>query len=425
MRTTKIVFVGAGSMSFGLSTLKDVFTCEVLKGSTIALVDIDEDNLNRMYEFSLVLNEKTGMDLRIEKYLDRRDALPGAEFVITSIAIERCNLWKKDFLVPKKYGIRHTLGENGGPGALFFSLRTIPVILDICNDMEELCPNAYLINFSNPESRIVLAVNKYTNIRCIGLCHGLFMAREDISRFTGIPEDDLELYAAGMNHFQFIFGIKNKRTGEDVYPLLREKEKALDPSVLPLTRRLFHAFGYWASCSDDHIGEYLAWGWEGGEEGYDFDKDEQQRVEMKDTIEGIISGRIRINDWLAPSGEKALEVISAIITGQRTYIPSAVVMNNGAISNLPDDVAVEIPIIVDAEGIHKVHIGPVPEGVRALLSGQIGPQVMSVEASVRGSRELALQALLCDPVVNSAEAAEKILNELWEINKIYIRPKIV
>lgn len=418
---TKLVFIGAGSMSFGVPTFKDMFLSKALRGSTIALVDINEKNLNRMYEFACVLNEKTGLEMKVEKHLDRKTALYGAGFVITSIAIERCDLWKKDFLVPKKYGVRHCLGENGGPAAVFFSLRTLPAIFDICHDMEELCPNAYLLNFSNPESRIVLAVNKYTKIKCIGLCHGIFMAQEDIAQILGVPEREIELFAAGMNHFQWIFGIRNKFTGEDLYPMFREKEKSYDPSFLPLIRRLFRAYGYWVSCSDDHVGEYLAWGYEAGEEGYDFEKDERQRVDMKVQIEGIVSGKTNVLEWLCPSGEKAIEVISAIITGKRTFIPSAVVLNEGAISNLPDDVAVEIPIYADGNGIHKTHIGELPKGIRALLSGQIGPQTMSVEAALHGSRELALQALLCDPVMNSGAAAEKILDELWEINKPYIR----
>ena len=158
VKTTKIVFIGAGSMSFGLSMFKDVFSSKELSGSTLALVDIDRDNLNRMYELAVKMNEVSGAGLKIEKTMERRDVLPGAGFVVSSIAIERCRLWKYDFEIPRKYGIRQTLGENGGPGGLFFTMRTLPLIMDIVHDMEELCPNAYFLNFSNPESRIILTL---------------------------------------------------------------------------------------------------------------------------------------------------------------------------------------------------------------------------------------------------------------------------
>jgi alpha-galactosidase len=154
-------------MSFGAKTFGDIFSCPMLEGATLCLVDIDPDNLNSMYALAQKMNTVSNMKLIIEKNQDRRSVLPGTNFVINSLAIERCELWKKDFQIPKKYGIRHCLAENGGPGALFFTMRTIPVIMDIVRNMEELCPDAWFLNFSNPETRIVLAVNRYSKIKCI------------------------------------------------------------------------------------------------------------------------------------------------------------------------------------------------------------------------------------------------------------------
>jgi alpha-galactosidase len=168
MKTSKIVFIGAGSMSFGLSTYRNLFSTQELAGSTLCLVDIDRENLKRMAALARKMNSQCGTSYKIEATTDRREALPGAEFVINSLAVERNRLWKLDFEIPKKYGIRHTLGENGGPGGLFFTLRTIPLILDIARDMEELCPDAYFLNYSNPESRIILAMGKYTKIKSMG-----------------------------------------------------------------------------------------------------------------------------------------------------------------------------------------------------------------------------------------------------------------
>lgn len=149
----------AGSTDFGLSVFRDIFTTDELRGCTFTLVDINEENLDRMFELAQVMNAKIGNKIKIEKTTNRREALKGADFIINSIAIDRIRLWKYDFEIPKKYGIKHTLGENGGPGGLFFTLRTIPLIMDIAKDVEEICPNAYFLNFSNPESRIIYALS--------------------------------------------------------------------------------------------------------------------------------------------------------------------------------------------------------------------------------------------------------------------------
>lgn len=423
MNTTKIVFIGAGSMSFGLSMFRDLFGTKELAGSTLALVDINRENLERMTRLAHVMNNCTGAGLKIEATTDRREALPGAGFVVNSVVIERNRLWKLDFEIPKKYGIRHTLGENGGPGGLFFTMRTIPLILDIVRDMEELCPQAVFINFSNPESRIILALGRYSKIRSIGLCHGIFMAQRDIGKILGMPTEQVEVLGAGLNHFQWMLEIRDRQTGEDLYPLLREKEKTFDPAFLPVTRRLFRAFGKYPSCSDDHLGEYLPYGWEGGEEGYNFDADELNRGETRMWIESVNAGKIELSpDFFVPSGERGVAVITGILHDKRARIESGVIYNQGAIPNLPADLAVEVPVMVDAQGVHAVSSSPLPDGIAKLLHMQASCQQLSVDAAARGSKELALQALLIDPVINSSTAAEKILNELWEWNKPFIRP---
>lgn len=421
MNKTKIVFIGAGSVSFGLSTFRDIFSCEELKGSTLSLVDIDMENLKRMYDLALQMNEVTKAGLKIEAFEDRKQALPGAEFIINSIAIERCALWKYDFEIPKKYGIRQTLGENGGPGGLFFSMRTIPMIMDIVSDMEKLCPNAYFINFSNPESRIVLALGRYSPIKSMGLCHGVFMGHNDIAKIMGVNSSEIEVWAAGLNHFQWMLEIRDKKTGKDLYPVFSEREKLFDHSFMPLSRKLFKTFRKYPSCSDDHIGEYLQYGWEGGEEGYNFDADDRYREELKKEIAEKTSGNIPFGDWLTPSPERSIHVVTGILNNKKQFIESGIVYNRGAITNLPFDAAVEVPVMLDASGMHPICIGELPNGIAKLCTTQIGVQQMAVDAAVNGSKELALEALLVDPVMTSTDAATKILDELWEINKKYIR----
>ena len=421
VKTANIVFIGAGSMSFGMSTFGDLFTTPELKGAVLSLVDTDAENLERMYGLALKMNEASGMELKINKTTRRRDVLSGADYVVNSLAIERCNLWRHDFQVPLKYGVKHCLGENGGPGALFFTLRTIPLIVEICRDMEELCPDAWFLNFSNPESRIILAINKYTKIKCAGFCHGIYMGKWAVAGILGLDAKEIEVVGAGLNHFQWLTSIRRISDNTDLYPLLREKEKTFNPDYAPFSRKIFRAFGYWATCSDDHLGEYLQYGYESGMHGYNFDADDKGHIEMKQYIREIMEDKKDVKELFKKSGEKAIDTIVALHTGKRTEIPAAIVYNDGAIKNLPNDLAVEIPVIADGGGITKIHIGEVPAGAASLMMLQVGPQQMSVEAAVRGDKQLALQALLVDPVVNSTDAAVKILDELWEINKPYIR----
>jgi alpha-galactosidase len=420
--TAKIVFIGAGSMCFGLSMFRDIFFSEKLRGSTLTLVDIDAESLARMSALAKMLNELSGAGMTIEHTTDRRAALDGAGFVLHATAIDRLRLWKLDYEIPGKYGIRQTLGENGGPGGLFFTLRTVPMVLDFARDVEDLCPKALFINFSNPENRIILALGKYSRVRAVGLCEGTFGATDHVARIMGLPKTDVDVWGAGLNHFQWLTQIRHRETGEDLYPLLWEKEKTYDPAFLPLTRRMFRAFGLWVTCSDDHMGEFVPYGWEAGGNGYDFDNDERDRAEFLATLQGVLARTRTMPDWwLTPAGERGAAVIAAVLNNQKRFVESGIVLNRGVIPNLPAELGVEVPIVADAAGVHPVSLGPLPDPVAKLLSVQASVQQLAVEAAVHGSKELALEALLIDPVVNSTTAAVQVLDELWEVNRPYIR----
>jgi alpha-galactosidase len=278
------------------------------------------------------------------------------------------------------------------------------------------------INFSNPENRIVHALGKYTNVAALGLCHGIFMSHGDVAHMLGRKYEDIGVWGAGLNHSQCLMQIRDRATGEDLYPLLRETEKTFDPAFMPLTRQVFRAFGHWMTCSDDHFGEYLAYGWEGGEHGYDFAGDERGRAWFAETIAKVLAGEAPPADWLTPSGERGAAAIGGVLRDKKRMLESGIVPNRGTIPNLADDAAVEVPVIADAAGIHPVSLGPLPDGIAKLLSIQVNVQSLAVEAAMRASKEIALQALLIDPVINSASAAVKLLDELWEANRPYIRP---
>jgi alpha-galactosidase len=420
----KIVFLGATSMSFGLNVVRDLCTSKELHGCTLTLVGRHPDTLAKIHDLSQLLNAKSSAGLRIEQTTDRRSALDGARFVINATAIDRNRLWKLDFEIPRKYGIRHTLGENGGPGGLFFTLRTLPLVFDFVREMQQLCPDALFINFSNPESRIILALGKYSPIASVGLCHGIFMGQNDVARIMDLPAERVEVAGAGINHFQCLLKIRDRETGEDLYPRLRAKEAKYDPRFAPLTRRLFRSFGYWMTCSDEHLGEYLSYGWEGGEKGYDFAADEQERRRFSQELDHALATGSPPAQWLTPSGERGAAVIGGIVHDDKRVVESGIVYNRGVIPNLAAEAAVEVPIMTDAVGVHPISLGPLPDAIAKLLMMQVNVQRLAVEAAVRASKEIALQALLIDPVVNSTEAAVHILDELWEINRSYIRPCI-
>lgn len=228
----------------------------------MCLVDIDNNALEAMSIIARKMNEEAGAGLNIEQTTDRSKALSDADFVIISIAVRRNELWKLDFEIPLKYGVKQVIGENGGPGGLFHAMRNIPIILDICRDIEKLCPDALVFNFTNPMTRISMAVNRYTNVSFVGLCHGIIGQLWRLSSVMGVDQENPDAKAAGLNHFTWILDLRFKKTGEDAYPILREKLKDYDPSFQPLSRKMFETFGYYPSPGDDHIGEYLPFAWE-------------------------------------------------------------------------------------------------------------------------------------------------------------------
>lgn len=418
----KIVIIGAGSTHFGLSCFRDVFHTKELWGSELVLVDIDDAALKKMKKAADRINMELNAGYMIRETTDRCEALPGADYVVVSIAINRMELWKHDFNIPKKFGIDHVLGENGGPGCVFHTMRNIPIILDICRDMERLCPDALMINFTNPESRICLAVHKYTKIKCVGLCHQIIAGKRIVGKIIGKDPEELDVKACGLNHFTWMLDIRDKKTGEDLYPIFREKEKDYDPEYEKLSRYMFHYFGLFPTSGDGHLGEYLPYAHEMmSTEGYDFEGEEKYRTEYDTYIEGLGDGSVPLDSRvLTPSGEKAFDIIKGIVYNTNEVIESANLVNRGYITNLPYDAVVEVPVAVSGNGINGLGMGDLPRGIAALCMNQINVQHLVVDAGAAGNRNLIMQALLIDPNVPSAKAAEGIYEELMEINKPYL-----
>jgi alpha-galactosidase len=422
MRPPKIVLIGAASGSFGPPMVADAVLTPEVRGARLVLVDLDADRLTVVQKVAERLSEACGADLTIEATTDRRAALPGADFVIVSVAVRRFELWRQEFEIPLRHGIRQVLGENGGPGGLFHALRNIPLLLSIGRDVEELAPQALLINFTNPLSRICLALHRATRLRWVGLCHGIGMGVRSVARITGLDPDLIVPRAAGINHFTWMLTLTHRQTGEDLYPLLRQRHAVYDPSFQPLSRALFERIGLYPSPSDDHIGEYLPFAWEYcGLEGYDFAEAERRRAARWQELVAIAEGRRPVDRReIRPSGELAFPIIAGILSNTPRYLDAVNLPNDGHIANLPKGAIVEVPGVATADGVHGLAMGELPPAVVGWIQAQLAVQELVVEAALTGSRQVALQALLADPVVDSVRAAERVLDELLALERAYL-----
>jgi alpha-galactosidase len=445
----RIVVIGAGSASFGENTLSAILRSKKLRGSSLALVDHNPEILAIVKKLADRLDREWDAGFNITACLHHKEALENADFVISAIEVgARENLWRKDFEIPLKHGIHQPYAENGGPGGFFHAARNIPIILGIAHDMEKFCPDAWLINFTNPMIRICDAVNRHSTIKAVGLCHQIYIAymmvgialAEDLGftipeGITGMHADvhqaplhdqvkaqavpRLDIRAAGLNHFSWILSINDRKTGEDLYPLFRNRWKKMNPDFEPLTRRVFDAFGLFPVPGDTHLCEYLPWvsdpvtkPW--GKYNirlYDWDLFAAVREFSHARLADMANGEASIEGLLDTDSEGALEIIENISTANTHYHLAANLPNEGQIANLPIGSPVETPVIVDGAGVHPVHCGSLPEPISELLRRELMVSQLCVDSVVNGDRNTALQALLLDPIINDFEQAKTILDE--------------
>ncbi len=422
----KIVVIGAGSKSFGRGAIADTLGCEELwpRDCTLSLVDIDEQALGRMYGIAKLLKEHYGSPMAIERTTERTEALPGADYVIMAVTVRRYPLWEQDYRVPMALGFRHVLGENGGPGALFHALRNFEIVVPICEDVARLCPHALVLNFTNPEGRIVMAIDRLTGAKCAGLCHGCFSCFRRTAEILGRPREELDMVTGGLNHFFWLLKVADRETGEDLYPELRRRILSdRDVEVPPLVRKMVEVFDHFTYPSDDHIGEYLAWAHEFTDGRWKYGQ-ECRRVqppgeepEPEDWTEPYLSGKKKVDKWLARrSGELSVGIIAGIERDLGTWQPAVNVPNDGLyVENLPKSAVVEVPAIANAEGLQPQAVGPIPEPLAAISRTQVTIQELLVEGYRQRSRKLLLQALLLDPVIDSVRQAERLLSVMLEL----------
>lgn len=446
---TKIVVIGAGSASFGENTLSAIMRSKKLRGSSLALVDRNAQSLDIVHRLASRLNVEWDAKFHISAHTHHRDALDGAQFVVCSIEVgAREGLWRKDFEIPLNYGVRQPYAENSGPGGFAHAARNIGPIMEIVRDMEQACPDARFINFTNPMIRICDAVNRHSKIKAVGLCHQIYIgyvmvgmalakdyditvppelngtqaavdqaaAQEQVKKQI-VPRVDIR--AAGLNHFTWILSIRDRKTGEDLYPLLRQRFFELDPKFEPLTRDIFSIFGLFPVPGDTHLCEYLPWlsdsqtkPWEKYDiKLYDWDLFAAVREFELDRLNGMASGNMTVEGLLDTDSEGALEMIENMAAAGTHYHLAANLPNEGQISNLPPGATIETPVIVDGAGVHPVHVGALPEPIAELCRRETTIAQLCVDAAVEGNREKALQCLLLDPVITDIETAKKVLDD--------------
>ncbi|GAB4492867.1 MAG: alpha-glucosidase/alpha-galactosidase [Anaerolineales bacterium] len=445
----KITVIGAGSASFGENTLSALLRSKKLSGSTLALVDRNPRSLEIVQRLAERLNREWDAGFTINGYTHHAEALPGSNFVVNATEVgPREELWKSDFEIPLKYGVRQPYAENGGPGGFAHAARNVKPVLEIARAMEQACPDAWFINFTNPMVRIVDLVNRYSAIKVVGLCHQIFagytmvglalakdMGFEIPEGITGMHADPtqyslreivkrqavqrLDIRAAGTNHFTWILSICDRQTGEDLYPIFRQRWQALPADFEPLTRDVYDAFGIFPVPGDTHLCEYLPWvsdpqtkPWQRYNiRLYDWDLFASLRDFSLNRLEGMAEGVMPIDGLLETDSEGALEMIENIAGAGNHYHLAANLPNVGQISNLPHNTIVETPIIVDGAGIHPVHMGRLPEPVAELCRRELQTAQLGIDAAVEGDRQKALQCLLLDPVIRDIETAKLILDD--------------
>jgi len=414
---TKITIIGAGSVVFTRNLTSDILLAPALQDSTIALMDIDPERL----EIARALVEKMvsarGLPARVEATLDRREALAGADFCITTIQVGGLEAYQYDIDIPLRYGVGQCVGDTLGPGGVFRGLRTIPVLLDICRDMNELCASdALLINYSNPMAINSWGVAAGAGRPYVGLCHSVQGTAAMLARYIGAPVDELRYRVAGINHMAWFLELRWK--AQDAYPLLREAVK--NPVLRgeePIRIEEFEQFGYFVTESSGHASEYVpyfrksqamidqelvprfknphdSWIAYGGNAGY-LNHCKARLHDYLDEVREQIAGTRPLPTQR--SGEYGASIIEAVVTNTPTIIYGNV-PNNGLITNLPQGCCVEVPCVVDGNGVQPCYVGDLPSMLAALNRSNIAVQEQAVWGSLAGDREMIVHALMLDPL---------------------------
>jgi len=428
----KIAFIGAGSFQFTTAVVKDLATYPAFNDANICLMDINKHHLEEMTKCVERIKKEFGVDFNITSTDDRIEALSGADAVLCTVFNGDVDIWKHEIEIPKKYGVDINIGDTRSVSGIFRALRNIPLMLDICKDIEKYCPKAVFLNYTNPMSMLCKAMQTYSKVDVTGLCHSVQGTSRMLAEWAEKDYSTVEYTCVGINHLAFFKEITSN--GEDIYPIIREKIELPEFYEKEKVRNeIFKAFGYYVTESSGHNSEYTPWfrkrpdlirkfctgtSWNPGE--YAFSLKQRQNPNRFDND---------IKGWMAKpfskerSYEYAANIINARIGDHTPFTFNANVLNHGSVENLPYDACVEIPVIADENGYTRMFKGRMPEVPSIYVAYVAGIENLVVEAYAEKSKEKVIQAVSLDPLcsaVLSLEEIRQMCEELFEVNKDYL-----
>lgn len=427
----KITFMGAGSTIFAKNVLGDVLCCDSFSDVDIALYDIDGERLEDSYRLISAINEKYNAGkAKVEKYLgveNRKDALRSADFVVNAIQVglyDPCTII--DFEIPKKYGLRQTIGDTLGIGGIFRALRTIHVLKGFAEDIEEVCPNAWFLNYTNPMAMLSGYMQRYTNVKTVGLCHSVQTCVSDLFDQLGMDKENVgNSLIAGINHMAWLLKIEDK-DGNDMYPEIKKRaaeKNATEKHGNMVRYEYIKNLGYYCTESSEHNAEYnnfyIKPNYPELIERYNIPLDEYPR-RCKEQIRGWTELRDKIINGGDVEHQRSKEYASRImeaIVNNTPYKIGGNVLNKGFITNLPQNACVEVPCLVDGSGISPTYVGDLPEICAAMNRTNINVQLLTIEAAVTQEKEHIYQAAMLDPVTScnlSIDDIVKMCDELYD-----------
>lgn len=431
----KIAFIGAGSLQFTSKTARDLLTFEAFKDCEIALMDIDQNNLDNIYRICLRIKEAMNCpDCKITKTTDRIEALKGADGVLCTVFNGGLDIWRYDIEIPKKYGVDINVGDTRSVSGIFRAIRNIPLMLDICKDIEKYCPDAVFLNYTNPMAMLCNAMQKYSNVDVTGICHSVQGTISMLAEWLKVPTDEMVYKCAGVNHQAFYLELKHNN--EDLYPRLRELVKQPEfYNKEQVRNEMFLQLGYYVTESSGHNSEYNQWfrkrsdliekycthstDWNPGEYAFS----------LKLRAERAKDPAKQYQEWLEKeidtrkSQEYAADIFNARFGDGKPFIFNGNVLNCNSIPNLPYDACVEVPVVADRMGFKTTIAGPLPEHLAILVNTTARIENLVVEAAMKKDKEAIYHAVCMDPLTSavcSLEEIRQMCDELFAINKDYL-----
>ena len=425
-----IVLIGAGSTVFTPGLLTDLTSSRTFDEWTLHLVDINGDAAETMGRLGRRIAADQGSGLRIEVHTDRRAALPRANVVVTTIAVGGAIGWLHDMQVPARHGITQTVGDSVGPGGVLRALRHVPELVAIAQDVADLAPDAWLVNYSNPLTANVRAITSQTRVRAIGLCHGTMHTRAALAAELGLPADEVHAVFAGLNHLSWLLDLRHGT--EDLYPrlgeMVAERAGGIDsPSTgregthQAVSADLFRTFGLYPAPGDRHVAEFYSWYLRGADSdhmpwGLQAGRDMTvqyigEKAQLWERLHAQAEGTEPLPGLRDQEAERLVAILEALVSGRDSVELAVNLPNDGKISNLPPEAVVEVPAVVGAGRITGVAVGPMPDAIAAVLTARAAQQELTVRAALTGDRRLAIQAIALDPLVPDPTTAAAVLDD--------------